>query len=271
MTETTDANFYTLPTSTVYGPVRSWRLGASLGIDLLFVNSICSFRCLYCQLGRINVHTAERHVFVPTERVIADLRASDWRAADVITFSGSGEPTLAANLGEVIREVKAYTRKTVVVLTNATTLNDATVRRELCEADQVCCKLDAADEKTFALINRPVASVTLAGVVEGIMKLRAEYTGRLAVQMMLMPLNSRRVEALAALLAKLRPDEVQLNTPLRPVPRVWSLETRGNHSGRAPDSVRLRVVDRDEARRVEDRLRELTGLKVVSVYPQPTP
>jgi wyosine [tRNA(Phe)-imidazoG37] synthetase (radical SAM superfamily) len=262
----TDETYPDLPASTVYGPVKSWRLGASLGVDLLYVNSICSFRCVYCQLGRINVVTGERRVFVPTRRVMDDLAASRWREAAVVTFSGSGEPTLAANLGEAVREVKAYTRLSVAVLTNATLLNDAAVRRDLSEADQVCCKLDAADERTFAFVNRPAAGVTLGGVVEGMMKLRAEYAGRLAVQTMLMPMNSKRLDELAALLAEIRPDEVQLNTPLRRVPREWSIGTRGNHAAAAAGAVRLRALDRDEARRVEERLRAATGLKIVSVY-----
>src|SRR5919205_4089394 len=104
--------------STVYGPVDSWRVGRSLGVDLLCVNSVCSFRCVYCQLGRINVHTGERRVYVPTEKVLADLRASAWREADIITLSGSGEPTLAANMGEVISEIKGRTHRPVLVLTN---------------------------------------------------------------------------------------------------------------------------------------------------------
>src|SRR5215218_7520939 len=128
--------------STVYGPVASWRVGRSLGVDVLCVNSVCSFRCVYCQLGRINVHTAERRVYVPTERVLEDLRAADWRGADVITLSGSGEPTLAANLGEVIRGIKRLTGKPVLVLTNSAHLWDAHVRRELSRADSVFCKLD---------------------------------------------------------------------------------------------------------------------------------
>src|SRR5947209_19916192 len=89
--------------STVYGPVNSWRVGRSLGVDLLAVNSVCSFRCVYCQLGRINVHTDERRVYVPTLKVLADLRASAWLEADVVTLSGSGEPTPAAHMGWVVR------------------------------------------------------------------------------------------------------------------------------------------------------------------------
>src|SRR3954470_1107577 len=214
--------------STVYGPVESWRVGRSLGVDLLCDTSVCSFRCVYCQLGAINLHTFERRVYVKTERVLADLEVSCWREADVITLSGSGEPTLAANLGEVIRSVKTLTRKRVLVLTNATTLNDARVRRDLCLADEVFCKLDASDERAFRIIAQPVAGITLRSVVEGIKRFRAEYAGRLAVQVMLMRSHSGRVDAFARLLEEIRPDEVQLGAPLRPVPRTWHREARGN-------------------------------------------
>jgi wyosine [tRNA(Phe)-imidazoG37] synthetase (radical SAM superfamily) len=168
--------------STVYGPVDSWRVGRSLGVDLLCDTSVCSFRCVYCQLGGINLHTGERRVYVKTGRVLADLEASRWREADVITLSGSGEPTLAANLGEVIRAVERLTCKPVLVLTNATTLNDARVRRDLRLADEVFCKLDAADERAFRIVARPVAGITLRSVVEGVKRFRAEYAGRHSVK-----------------------------------------------------------------------------------------
>ena len=251
---------------TVYGPVNSWRAGRSLGVDLLYINSICSFRCIYCQLGKINLHTTERKVYVPTERVLADLKASNWREADVITLSGSGEPTLAANLGEVIQEIKALTAKPVWVLTNATTLNDPLVRREMCAADQVSCKLDAADERTFRMIARPVAGVTLRGVVEGIKQFRAEYTGHLAIQMMLMRLHRRQAEAFARLLNEIRPDEVQLNAALRPIPREWLPAARGNSEALPVPYVKARVMSQQEAAHFELELRELTGLKTHSAY-----
>ena len=254
--------------STVYGPVESWRLGRSLGVDLLCVDSVCSFRCVYCQLGRINVHTAERRVFVPTARVVADLRASAWREADVVTFSGSGEPTLAANLGEAVRAVKEVTGHPVVVLTNSAHLTDARVRRDLAAADQVFCKLDAADEETFRLINRPVAGLTLRSVVAGIKQLRAEYAGRLAVQTMLLRRSAGRAEQLARLLNDIRPDEVQLNAPTRPVPRAWHVEARGNNAAaRASRAVPLKPLAPAEAARFAADLRRLTGLEVVS-HPQ---
>lgn len=256
------------PTSTVYGPVKSWRVGRSLGVDLLFRTSICSFRCIYCQLGKIEVPTRERQVYVPTEKVLADLEASDWQEADIITLSGSGEPTLALNIREVIRGIKARTGKPVMVLTNATTLEDPQVRQDLQEADKVFCKLDAADERTLQLIDRPVPGVTLEGIVRGIKALRAEYPGYMAVQSMFMPQNNKEIEAFAAILTDIAPDEVQLNTPLRPVPKGWYIEARGNHErNQAPyPAVALKHLDKDEARALASRLRELTGLKVVNVY-----
>ena len=63
-------------TSTVYGPVDSWRVGRSPGVDLLCVDSVCSFRCVYCQLGRINMHTAERRVYVPTTCAVRPVSTS---------------------------------------------------------------------------------------------------------------------------------------------------------------------------------------------------
>ena len=252
--------------STVYGPVNSWRFGRSLGVDLLCVDSVCSFRCVYCQLGRINVHTGERRVYVETARVLEDLRASDWRGADVITLSGSGEPTLAANLGEVIRGIKRLTNKPVVVLTNSAHLWDAHVRRELSRADSVFCKLDAADEETFRRVNRPAEGVTLRTVFEGVRRLRAEYTGRLGLQLMLLPLNRERAAEFAGLLRCLRPDEVQLNSPSRAVPRAWSPDARGNHAPGEREGVLLKTVSRAEAAEFENYLRRATGLNVVTHF-----
>ena len=259
MTETPN-----LPTSTVYGPVHSWRVGKSLGIDLLYMNSICSFRCIYCQLGKINHHTLERKIYVPTEKVLADLKASHWQEADVITFSGNGEPTLAANLGEVIHAVKAFTGKPVVVLTNSTLLNDPAVRNELREADKVFCKLDAAADRTLKLIDRPVAGVTVRSLVAGIKALRKEYPGHLAIQTMILPVNENESAALAALLNEIQPDEVQLNTPSRPVPREWMVESRGNHEATFANAAKLRVPSQEKLMEIERQLSRLTGLNITA-------
>ena len=251
--------------STVYGPVDSWRLGRSLGVDLLCVDSICSFRCVYCQLGRINVRTAERRVFVTTRRVLEDLSRSDWRRADCVTLSGSGEPTLAANLGEVIRGIKRVTGKPVAVLTNGAHLGSGRVRRDLREADSVFCKLDAANEKTFGRINRPVEGVTLSGVVGEIKLLRAEYDGRLAIQTMLTPLNADSPEEFARILNEIRPDEVHLGAPTRPVPREWVADARGDLSA---GGTRLKQLTQEQVASFAQEIATRTGLNVFARRPQ---
>lgn len=200
----------------IYGPVPSWRLGRSLGIDLLSRPNTCSFDCIYCQLGPTRHHTRRRQEYVPTSRVLAELATLPSIEVDFITFSGMGEPTLAANLGEVIVHLRTRLARPVAVLTNSSLLADAKVRAELCLADQVVAKLDAPDEDLFRAINRPFGNISLAEVVEGLRRLRAEYRGRLAIQMMFCEKNRPRVGEMAALVKTIHPDEVQLNTPLRP-------------------------------------------------------
>jgi wyosine [tRNA(Phe)-imidazoG37] synthetase (radical SAM superfamily) len=163
--------------STVYGPVKSWRVGWSLGIDPIQDVSTCSFDCLYCQLGRIVRKTVERRVFVPTERVAADLSAVDWSKVDVVTASGCGEPALAANLGEILRLVRERYAKPTVVLTNSFHFSDPAARADLAEADEVAAKLDAADDSMLALYNRPAEPATVRGIVEDIKRFRADSRG----------------------------------------------------------------------------------------------
>ena len=257
--------------SSVYGPVNSWRVGASLGIDLLLETSICSFNCIYCQLGDIQLKTAERKIYVPTARVEHDLRRSDWEKADIVTLSGSGEPTLAANLAEVIHMIKEYTHKPVMVLTNATLLNDPAVIHDLQEADIVACKLDAASEAGLKQMNRPVAGITLESIVAGIKNLKASYKGKLALQCMFMPTNLREVQDLADIINDIQPDEVQLNTPKRPYPLEWHSDSRGNHGEKAYPTRELRVVSPPQADEIEALLQEKTHVPILSIYRKDEP
>lgn len=199
----------------VYGPVSSWRLGASLGIDLLSrEEKICSFDCLYCQLGRTGVHTSERGVFVSTEALLEEIHALPpelW--IDFITFSGRGEPTLAANLGEAIEAIKRVRREPVAILTNASLVDREEVRAEVARADLVVAKLDACSGELLRTINRPAAGITYETILDGLVSLRREYAGRLALQIMFVEENRDSAPELAR---RIGTDEVQINTPLRP-------------------------------------------------------
>ena len=202
----------------LYGPVSSWRLGSSLGIDLISRNEkICSFDCTYCQLGKTRIKTKERQIYVPKEMIIEEIKTlpPDF-AIDYITFSGRGEPTLAANLGQVTKQIKALRKEKIAVITNSSLMWDKSVRDELSLSDFVMAKLDAFDQESFKKINRPVEGIEFKEVYEGIKSFKAEYNTRLAIQMMFFEINKNEFKRLAELAFKIEPDEIQINTPLRP-------------------------------------------------------
>jgi wyosine [tRNA(Phe)-imidazoG37] synthetase (radical SAM superfamily) len=127
-----------------------------------------------------------------------------------------GEPTLASNLGEAIEVVKSSLGLPVAVLTNSSLMSREDVRQVLAKADVVVAKLDAPTNELFHTINRPVIDYSLTEVLGGMRRFQLEFRGKLAVQMMFIEANKGYAEDMARLAELLSPDEVQLNTPLRP-------------------------------------------------------
>ncbi len=203
--------------SIIYGPVPSWRLGESLGVDLLPDNGkSCSFDCIYCQLGRTPRRLTQRTGFVPLDTVQRELERVRGVSADNVTFAGMGEPTLASNLGEAIRMARSVLGFPVAVLTNSSLMTWEDVREDLGQADVVVAKLDVPSERLFQRVNRPSAGFRLQDIVRGLRLFRAEYGGKLALEMMFVRANRRYAAQMAAIARQLSPDEVQINTPLRP-------------------------------------------------------
>lgn len=203
--------------SIIYGPVPSWRLGKSLGIDMVSTRfKTCSFNCIYCQLGDTINKQSRRQEFVKLDRVRSELDALPRMDCDYATFSGIGEPTLASNIGEAIRMVQGLLQVPVAVLTNSTLLPDRHVRQELAAADFVVAKLDAPDNETLHMVNRPEPMTSVQDIVTGIKEFRSIFAGKLAIQIMFIESNSEKAMALAETARQLNPDEVQINTPLRP-------------------------------------------------------
>ncbi len=203
--------------SIIYGPVPSWRLGRSLGVDLLSTEGkTCSFDCAYCQLGRTIHPLVERKEFVTLSRLAEELKQVKRVTADYITFSGVGEPTLAVNLGEAITLARSVLGLPVAVLTNSSLMTGEDVRHDLSLADVVVAKIDAPDEETFRQINRPFVKYRLQEIIRAIKLFREQYKGNLALQMMFISSNKDCAKEMAEIAEKLQPDEVQINTPLRP-------------------------------------------------------
>lgn len=256
--------------NSVYGPVRSWRVGASLGVDLICINSVCSFNCTYCQLGNIQVRTNERQIFVPTAKVMTDFANSRWQESDIITFSGSGEPTLALNLGECIAGIGSESKKPILVLTNGTLIQDPQVRSELALADRVYLKLDAPDEDSLRRINRPVSGVTLEGIIEGAAAFRNEYQGYFGLQMMCLHSSTYEIRQIAELIRRISPDEVQVNTPTRPYPDAWYLASRGSHDGVDYPAKFIKPLSLERLDEIVTELQDHTeGIKILSVRRRP--
>lgn len=257
---------------TVYGPVKSWRFGHSLGIDPIFETSTCSFNCVYCQLGHIQEITSLHKEYVPTQKILNDLKEKLEAnvTIDVITYSGSGEPTLASNLSEIIDGVRLLAPAIPqYILTNATELHHQSVREALVKLDKVIVKIDAADEELFSRVNRPASGITLSSVIDGILQFKAQsgFSGDIEVQSMFMPMNDKEFDAYAEILKKINPSTVQLNTPKRPYPLSWHRENRGNHEGVFDYEVReLKVISPERAKDIETRLTKATGLTILSVY-----
>ena len=211
----------------VFGPVPSRRLGQSLGIDPVPLKT-CNWNCVYCQLGRSKPLINERREYFPSEAILAQVEEAlithqsgeiDW-----ITFVGSGETTLHADLGLLIRQVKTLTQIPVAVITNGSLLYLPELRKELAAADAVLPTLDAGNAKLYHKINRPHPEITYKRIMDGLIAFRQEYQGQLWVEVMLIH-NLNDTEAalreIAVKLNKVKPDEVHILQPTRPPAELW--------------------------------------------------
>ena len=283
--------------SYIYGPVISWRTGTSLGIDPIGEISTCSFNCSYCQLGKIQNITRERKVYVETSYIIEDLlkayRQNSFHLnnLDVITFAGSGEPTLALNFGEVAKQIKEFTESEkakvpLSILTNATSLDDETVIKDLENFDLISLKLDAVDELSLKSINQAEESISVEKIIAGIKNLKDKSNAELQLQIMFLPKfanDDKYIDSIADKIIELGISKIQINTPNRAKPKsgqdYW-IETRGNHYAEAEKThidessreyIELPVISQERAFYIEDRLQEkvtkfLKDFSVINVY-----
>lgn len=201
----------------IYGPVPSWRLGSSLGVDPISQkDKICTFDCIYCQIGKTYKFSDKRKIYVQTDDIVNEIKSLPQIEIDYITFSGRGEPTLAKNLGNIINAVKDVRKNKIAVLTNSTLINREDVRKDLKLADFVIAKLDAGSDQSLLNINKSIKGINLNSILNGIKRFRSEYSGKFALQIMFVQDNKNEAEEIAKIAREINPDEIQINTPLRP-------------------------------------------------------
>jgi wyosine [tRNA(Phe)-imidazoG37] synthetase (radical SAM superfamily) len=211
----------------IFGPIPSRRLGQSLGIDPIPFKT-CNWNCVYCQLGRTRPLVNERKDYAPPEAILAEVRqalaAHAPGALDWVTFVGSGEPTLHAGLGRMIRAVKQLTDVPVAVITNGALLYLPEVREELAAADAVLPTLNAGTAALYRRITRPHPDLTFTRLVDGLIAFRDVYHGKLWIEVMLIrDLNDTEepLQALTATLRRIRPDAVHITLSIRPPAEPW--------------------------------------------------
>ena len=227
--------------SVIFGPVRSRRLGLSLGVNLLPLHDkLCSFDCIYCECGWGKPGTKPRFNSRETVRRLLREKLTEMVAAgtppDVITFAGNGEPTMHPEFGGVIDDTIAVRNELcpsakISVLSNATMIGRETVREALLKVDNNILKLDSAFDETVRLVDRPKGAYSVRQTVEAMKR----FEGRLIVQTMFLrgEFDGQRVdntteEEVAAwlrLIGEIRPRQVMVysldrDTPCRTLEKV---------------------------------------------------
>ena len=241
----------------IFGPVRSRRLGLSLGVNLLPIESkLCSFDCIYCECGWNADHPGKRRfnaredVYAMLDEVLQKM-VGEGTPPDVITFAGNGEPTMHPDFENIIEDTIALRDKhspkaKVSVLSNATQIHREDVRRALLRVDNNILKLDSAFDDTVQLVNKPQGAYTVARTVELLkvfdgefilqtMFLRGEYLGRGVDNT-----TEEEVAAWLKLVEEMRPKRVM----------VYSLD-------RDTPCPTLEKVEREELQRIAERVEAL--------------
>jgi len=212
----------------VFGPVPSRRLGRSMGINNI-PPKLCTYSCVYCQLGRtrrMEVRRAPfyepREILQETEEKIAKTREIGLRI-DYLTFVADGEPTLDVNLGREIEMLRPLGIK-VAVITNGSLISLEDVRADLAKADWVSLKVDCTQEDLWRRINRPKRTLQLEAILDGMLEFARAFTGELVTETMLVRgVNdeSDHLEKIAAFLVRLQPVTAYVSIPTRPPVEKW--------------------------------------------------
>ena len=239
----------------IFGPVKSRRLGVSLGINLLPTNSkLCNFNCIYCECGwtpgkqEFKVKFHERKIVAEKlEEMLIEMKQNN-KPLDVITYAGNGEPTLHPDFDKIIDDTikirdKYFPKVRIAVLSNATLLHKEKVFNALKLVDDNILKLDSAFANTIKLFNNPIGKYDVNKIVENFKR----FNGKLIIQTMFVKgqyegqkvdnTTEKELSAWIKLLHQIKPKTVMIYTIARDTP--------------SPDLVK---VSADELYLIKDRL-----------------
>lgn len=173
--------------STIFGPVKSRRLGISLGVNLLPNNcKVCNYNCIYCECGW--THANDLSSGLPTRlevKKFLEIKLKEMAEAekpiDAITFAGNGEPTIHPEFPQIISDTiavrnKFFPKAKVAVLSNSMTLGNPEIRAALMKVDYNILKLDSGFDQTIELLNQPKRKITVAEIVANLKLFNGQFT-----------------------------------------------------------------------------------------------
>lgn len=242
----------------IYGPVRSRRLGFSLGTNLLPVSyKLCTFNCLYCHYGWTDVHTndvSSCHADFPSveqvQKALKEWLERNHNSLNYITFSGNGEPCMHRDFDRMV-EVALQAREKYVphaklaILSNSTCLDNEKVMSGLKKLDVRIMKLDCGTEETFQRLNRPCPGIQFKNVAENLKKLDDIIVQSVFVEGRVNNTEEEEVEQWIKRLSYIKPMEVQIYSIDRP----------------SADSSLIKV-SKDKLNQIAIKAEEINGISV---------
>lgn len=220
----------------IFGPVKSRRLGVSLGINLLPTSKkICNFDCIYCECGwtrdveiPLSRPPSREEVYTALDRKLAELKNKD-HAPDVLTYAGNGEPTLHPDFPEIIDDTlklrdKYFPQARIAVLSNSTTISNPDIKAALLKVDQNILKLDSALDSTIRTHNQPRVTVHAEELIDNL----AGFNGKVIIQTLFLRgvyknktidnTTHSEIKAWLKALSRIKPSEVMIYTISRDTP-----------------------------------------------------
>jgi wyosine [tRNA(Phe)-imidazoG37] synthetase (radical SAM superfamily) len=240
----------------IYGPVPSWRLGNSLGVDVVEVskdyNKICSYNCFYCQLGHklkrikkpIKIKILENEIDTIKKKVKET-------NPDYITFSGQGEPTINLNLKIIAKKIKEFTNIPLAILTNSSFIELNEVRQGIEICDLALLKIDSYNQGSFEKINSPNKKIKLKNIISGIKKLKTNV----GIQTLLFSsenltnANEKSINGLTKIykeINKEKPIKIYLGTAYRP-----------------SDTKKIKPINEKRLQKIAKFIKNNTGIEVI--------
>jgi wyosine [tRNA(Phe)-imidazoG37] synthetase (radical SAM superfamily) len=226
----------------IFGPVKSRRLGVSLGINLLpFSGKLCNFNCIYCECGLTGDTkitkgrlTSRKEVYDSLEFKLTEMQKNGEKP-DVITYAGNGEPTLHPDFPGIIDDSimlrnKYFPKAEIAVLSNATTIKDKAIKEALLKIDKNILKLDSAIGETVKLHNNPNGNPDINELIENL----ANFNGKVIIQTMFLRgefggkhidnTTETEISAWLEAIRKIKPSEVMIYTISRDTPEEGRLQ-----------------------------------------------